>query len=492
MRTRLRRTVLWTLFAVVGLTAGVAAALAARNLPALRHWLSGGSAEAAAADEHGHDEHATDPAGDHDHGEEPAADEHGHDEHEGDAHKHAEYDHVHDEAAALALSRQAQANIGLKLVTVELRPYERKIAVPAVVVERPGCSQVQITAPLTGLVTKIFCIEGEAVTPGTPLFIVQLTHEELVQAQADFLQNAEQLEVVRSEVQRISKVVAEGAVAGKALLERQYEQRKLEAVLHALRQRLILHGLTPEQVDGILATKTLFRDLTVKVPQHECAAGTDRASAAFKVQKLEVQPGQHVTAGQPLCVLADHAELYVEGRAFEEDIPALNRAAAEGSDVTAVFQSGAAESKVESLKVLYLSDTVDLQSRAFSCYVALPNRLIRDTGQGHRPRFIDWQFKPGQRARLMVPVERWKGRIVLPLAAVAQDGAEAYVFEHNTDHFDRRPVHVEYRDQDWVVIANDGTLRIGSMVAGSAAHQMQLAIKNKAGAGVDPHAGHNH
>ncbi len=91
-----------------------------------------------------------------------------------------------------------------------------------------------------------------------------------------------------------------------------------------------------------------------------------------------------------------------------------------------------------------------------------------------------------------MPVETWTERIVLPLEAVAQDGADCYVFEFNGDHFDRRAVHVEYRDQDYVVIANDGALRPGVMVAESAAHQMQLAMKNKAGGGPDPHAGHNH
>ena len=103
-----------------------------------------------------------------------------------------------------------------------------------------------------------------------------------------------------------------------------------------------------------------------------------------------------------------------------------------------------------------------------------------------------WQFRPGQRSQISLPVERWENRIVLPVEAVASDGAEFYVFEANGDHFDRRPVNVEFRDQQSAVIANDGSLRIGSQVARSAAHQMQLAMKNKAGGGVDPHAGHNH
>jgi multidrug efflux pump subunit AcrA (membrane-fusion protein) len=94
--------------------------------------------------------------------------------------------------------------------------------------------------------------------------------------------------------------------------------------------------------------------------------------------------------------------------------------------------------------------------------------------------------------QLLLPVERWTDRIVLPVDAVAQDGPDAYVFQPNGDHLDRRPVHVEYRDQFSVVIANDGSIFPGEMVAISGAQQMQLALKNKAGGGIDPHAGHSH
>lgn len=94
--------------------------------------------------------------------------------------------------------------------------------------------------------------------------------------------------------------------------------------------------------------------------------------------------------------------------------------------------------------------------------------------------------------QIQLPVEEWKERIVLPATAVAQDGIEAFVFRANGDHFDREAVHVEYRDPRFVVIANDGTLFPGDRVAMKAAQQLQLAIKNKSGGGIDPHAGHNH
>jgi hypothetical protein len=93
---------------------------------------------------------------------------------------------------------------------------------------------------------------------------------------------------------------------------------------------------------------------------------------------------------------------------------------------------------------------------------------------------------------LRVPVELWTDRIVLPVSAVVDEGAESFVYERNGDHFDRVAVHVEYRDQTSAVIANDGAIKLGKVVAGKGAYQMHLALKNKAGGGVDPHAGHNH
>ena len=66
-------------------------------------------------------------------------------------------------------------------------------------------------------------------------------------------------------------------------------------------------------------------------------------------------------------------------------------------------------------------------------------------------------------------------------------------FDWGTDiYVDRQPVHVEYRDPRWVVIASDGPLSPGDRIAISAAQQLQLALKNKAGGAIDPHAGHSH
>ncbi|MHB8972710.1 MAG: efflux RND transporter periplasmic adaptor subunit [Pirellulaceae bacterium] len=444
----------------------------------------------------GHD-HAGPPAVGH--GDEAAADD-GHDHAASGGETHAEsaeaspvFDHRHTEAETIKLSTQAQANIGVQLTRVELQSFDRSVTLPGMVVERPGLSILEVTAPMTGVVTRIYCVQGEAIEPGQPLFDLRLTHEELLQVQIDFLRTVEELDVIGREVARLAKVAAQGAIAGKTLLERQYDQQRQEAMLRTLRQALLLHGLSEEHVDTIVRTRSLLQSLTIFAPDRENDSPGAAIPKVLQIRQLNVSQGKFVNAGDTLCSLANHEELYIEGQAFEQDIFSINRVAAEKRDVAVSLDAKeTGPVSLTGLKILYMDDTVDAQSRTFRLYVTLPNQVLREDKSPQGRRFVYWQFRPGQRSQINLPVERWEDRIVLPVEALASDGAEFYVFEANGDHFDRRTVNVEFRDQQSAVIANDGSLRIGSQVARSAAHQMQLAMKNKAGGGVDPHAGHNH
>jgi len=412
---------------------------------------------------------------------------------------HAGHDHAAeaaeagDNGTALTLSEQGRKNIGLKSATIELRDFQRTITVPAVLVERPGRSEVTVSAPMTGIVSRIYPIPGEAVAPGTPLFDLRLTHEDLVDKQSDLLREVQQLDVVKKEVARLEQVTASGAVAGKTYLERQYEQQKIEATIQAEKQALLLHGLTAEQVQQIVEGRQLLQHVTVAAPPFADHSAGQSHDDFYQVSQLAVKPGDHIATGGVLAMLSDHCELYVEGQAFAQDAEALNQAANAGADLTALISAnGSGTREVVGLRILYVENEVERDSRALKFYVGLPNELVRNEQTPDGRRFISWRHKPGQRVELLVPVERWANRIVLPVEAVVQDGAETYLYQQAKGQFERRPVHVEYRDQRWAVIEADGTLFPGDEVAVQGAYQIHLALKNKAGGGPDPHAGHNH
>jgi multidrug efflux pump subunit AcrA (membrane-fusion protein) len=403
------------------------------------------------------------------------------------------------------------------------------------VTEKPGHSDVEVTAPLSGVVTQVYPLRGETVEPGDPLFRIRLTHEEIVQAQADLLKTTEELDVVNREINRLEKIT-EGVVPGRTRVERDYEKQKLEAVQHAQMQALVLHGLTEQQVQGILAERKLLKEVLIYAPGREesrsshvevpmadptafrqGSPGTPlpgahqidprhddqshrhsdlvppRPRRFFELETLMIEQGQHVAVGRPLCKLGDHTSLYIEGRAFEREAHLLTNAVSQGWPVSAAFEEGGDLPQiVPDLHIVYLANAVDSESRAFPFYVELTNVVARDarTSEGHR--FLSWKYKPGQRVQLLVPVEKWPNRLVVPAESVVQDGAETYVFQRNGDLFERRTVHVEYQDQRNAVLANDGSVFKGESIVMNGAYQLHLAIKNKSGTAIDPHAGHGH
>jgi len=433
-----------------------------------------------------------------------------------DGHDHGAHGHAHDDATSLELSDQALRNIGLDgslIQPVTLRTFRKSITVPARVVERPGRTRVQVATPMTGVITHVHAVQGEAVQPGTLLFQIRLTHEDLVQAQTDFLRTLGELDVEQREIERLQPAADSGAIAGTVMLERQYAKDKLTSSLRAQSEALRLHGLSDEQIEQIADGRRLLRELQLFAPSSDdhpddelrLSEKTMRSvsftrryldeggkKAPLILQELKVHKGQSVNAGETLCVLADYGDLFVEGLAFEQDITQLREASNRNWEVSAIFDlPGSAPGIVEGLKIAYLSNEVDTDSRTLHFYVDLPNEMTGDKRTGES-RFVEWKYLPGQRLQLRVPVEEWPNQIVVPVDAVAREGAEYYVFQQNGKHFDRVPVHVKYRDQFNAVIDNDGSLFPGDVIAMRGAHQMQMALKNKAGGGVDPHAGHSH
>jgi membrane fusion protein, heavy metal efflux system len=399
----------------------------------------------------------------------------------------------HDAQAAAEVDRviispHAQRNIGLELGQIERRDFERSITLPAIVAEQPGRSSIAVTTHFTGIITKLHITQGQAVTIGQPLFDLRLTHEEVIQSQTELLKIAQEMEILDREIARIQQLVAEGGIANKTLLDRLYERERHAAAFVAQKQALLLHEMSEEQIAQVLKTKELLGSLTITALADEgMLANPDEA--VLLVHELKVTLGQHIAAGDTLATLSDHSRLQVEGEAFEQDAPALARAMRESWPIKLLAATG---QPPEEAQLLYLDDRIDLESRTFHFYAALPNRLIHDALGPDGRRYVQWKHRPGERLRVLAPVERWPERLVVPLAAIAQDGVETYVFRYVGGEFVRTGVHVEHKDEQFAVLADDPAIREGQVIALTAAQQVQFALANQAGSGVDPHAGHSH
>ena len=164
-----------------------------------------------------------------------------------------------------------------------------------------------------------------------------------------------------------------------------------------------------------------------------CRAGRRTFARDSKVplilQEVLVHKGETVSAGATLGALADYSELYIEGRAFEQDMEVLSQSAQRNWKITAVFE-GAANSvkRIENLDLVYSASEIDAEARSLSFFVRLPNEVAREVPSPNGQRFLDWKYRPGQRLQLLVPVEEWENQIVLPVDAIAREGAESLYF----------------------------------------------------------------
>lgn len=412
---------------------------------------------------------------------------------------------IAEEQTVLEISQQARKNLSLVSRAVRPQSYWRTVVIPGEVADRPGLSDRNVTSPAVGVVTAVHAYPGDTLRPGEPMFSLRLFSEYLQLTQTQLFKARQEIEIVQAEIDRLSSAVSTGAVSRSRMIELQSEISRQNTLLQAARQELLTRGLTPEQVQqiesgtfvstvdvvappvqdsGAVANPTAAREI-----QHVTFvdASQQDLSIAYEVQGLAVAMGQQVQAGQLLGNLSNHQLLYIVGHAFKREAKFLERAAQERRPIEVEFADDEVESWPElsqTFNIRHLANSIDTDSRTFDFYIPLTNqsRAYGDKGRV----FMVWRFRPGQRARIHVPVERFDDVFVLPAEAVVRDGPEAYVFRQNGDLFKRFPVHVLHEDRRSVVIANDGSITAGAYFAQNSAASLNRVLKSQSASGAQP------
>lgn len=112
--------------------------------------------------------------------------------------------HDHGHVDRVKLSPQARRNLGLVVRPLQVSAvYWRKMQVPAVIVERPGQSDQGASAPVTGVVSRIFAFPGDTVQPGNPLFELRITSELILNTQAELFKSAREVQISQKNLSRL-------------------------------------------------------------------------------------------------------------------------------------------------------------------------------------------------------------------------------------------------------------------------------------------------
>jgi cobalt-zinc-cadmium efflux system membrane fusion protein len=294
------------------------------------------------------------------------------------------------------VSEQAQRNLGLTAKPLKAQIYWKTIQVPGMVVDRPGQSDRGVVAPATGVVSKVYRFPGETVRPGDVLFTLKLLSESLYLTQTDLFKIAQDITLAQAQRKRLTAAV--GSVPEARIIEVDNQITRFEIAVKAYRQELLNRGFGVELIDGVAGGK-FVNEMAIVVPP-ENADGQSMpsslamplpgrpsdASPTFEVQELKVELGQQVQAGQTLCLIANHQRLAIEGRAFRDETPLLEKSVREKWPVEVDFQedpaAGWGEVK-QTFPIRHMANTIDPVNRTFAFRMPLENesRVVEDDGR---------------------------------------------------------------------------------------------------------------
>ena len=196
------------------------------------------------------------------------------------------------------------ARAALKTVTVGVADVAAAVTLPGTVMPN-AYREVKVTPIAGGIVTRIHADLGASVPRGAPLATV--FSSELADAQTRYLSMRAMLEADHKKLERTERLVFIGAASRQELEEVTAVHVGHETEAASARQRLLLLGLSQQEVDGLSDPSKVVSQVVVPAP----IAGVVTARSA--------NPGQVIAIGQELFVVTDLGTVWLVGDLYEQD-----------------------------------------------------------------------------------------------------------------------------------------------------------------------------
>jgi membrane fusion protein, heavy metal efflux system len=213
-----------------------------------------------------------------------------------------------EESVEVSLTPEALGRAGIKTAIVRSQAMAASITVPGTVTSN-AYRDTRATALVGGIVRTVNVELGSMVSRGQALAV--LVSNELADAQMKYLSGQAMLVADHQKLTRAEKLVALGAASRQELEEITAVHAAHETEVAATRQRLLLLGLSPRRLAALRGADEIVSEVVVPAP----GAGTVVARA--------VNPGQVVSGGQELFVVADLSTVWVIGDLYEKDFASV-------------------------------------------------------------------------------------------------------------------------------------------------------------------------
>jgi RND family efflux transporter MFP subunit len=324
-----------------------------------------------------------------------------------------------DEPVEVSLTPEAVERAGIKTTIVGMQTRASGITVPGTVTTN-AYRDTKVNSLVGGVVREVSVDLGASVTRGQPLAVV--FSAELAEAQMKYLSVQAMFEADHQKLVRTEKLVALGAASRQELEEVTAAHAGHSTEVASARQRLLLLGLSVEQVAGLTDASHVVSDVVVRAPGDGV------------VIARSVNPGQVVGAAQELFVVTDLRTVWVIGDLYERDFASIKV----GSFATIAIPSR--PGAILNGRVAYIDPRVDPATRTAKVRVEVPNRgmelrlgmyvtLDFRTGEGVQSIVVPREAVQavGDRNVVYVPVEGDDGRFAerpVKLGAVMGDSVQ--------------------------------------------------------------------
>jgi RND family efflux transporter MFP subunit len=326
----------------------------------------------------------------------------------------------------IAISEKQMQALGIQTQPLRAQAPAAHARFPGEIIVAPGKEQV-ISSPLAGVVLQLLVQQNQAVKAGAPL--IRLAGQDLGEQQLKLLQAASRFELARQAMQRDQQLVDEGILPGRRAQEAKAAYAESQAALQQAKAALSLFGMSPASIERVMASGKPMDSITLTAPR------------AGVLTRVAVQSGQRVDPSAALLHLTQF-----DGMWLEVQVPAAHSGKwPAGTPVKIAGTSLNARIVSANPVVASGSQTVILRASIDGQGVALrPGEMVVAELPAHG--------KPGSG-------EAWE----VPLAAVAHDGKQAYVFMRTAEGFEARPVAVLASAGQTVQV--QGALKAGEHVA---------------------------
>lgn len=346
----------------------------------------------------------------------------------------------------LLLTPTARDSLAVTTAEVESKAVEGKVLAYAMV-ELPWTHHGFATTRLAGRVVKVHVAPGQSVRAGDVVAEVQSLELDALQLEA----LTAQTEVALGEkiVKELRVSVESGATAGQSLIDAESKLAQARNAAVVARSKWVAVGLAADSFDALLKRGKADPDLTLPV----------RVPVGGTVIHAELTAGKVVEPTEHLAEVADLSTVWVRVGVLEKDLHRV--VLGTPVDVRLVAHPGDVFRTTISAVAPYLDPTTHLAY----VWAELKNP------PGKEPRFV-----PGMAGRADVILPAEKSRPTVPIAAVAREGVDRFVFVEEASaagasEYRKKSVALGRRTDDRVEILA-GELFPGDRVVVRGAHEL--------------------